>query len=343
MIKKNKIPLVSISLITYNAERYLPFCLQSLLQQSFTDWQLLIIDNGSTDRTIPYLRENYPQFKVVTHQDNVGFAKAHNQAIDWTKSKYVFCLNQDIILDKDYLRRAVKFLEENKQVGAVTGKLYKWNFTTNEKTNILDSTGLCLTKNRRVMDRGENKKDRSQYNAIEQVFGVSGAVPLYRRQALVDIKIKTKLEHEEYFDEDFFSYKEDVDLAYRLRLNGWQAFYLPIAVAWHDRSLSNSQLQKSWQIAKAHRKKNKLVNYLSYRNHLFTLYKNEFRINILKNILPILWYEGRKWLFMQFFNNIKSRQFRSFWQLYPLMKKKRQQIKKLIKIKPQDLSKWYSK
>jgi GT2 family glycosyltransferase len=239
------------------------------------------------------------------------------------------------------LQRAVALLEGESLAGAVTGKLYKWNFTTNEKTNILDSTGLCLLRNHRVVDRGENQVDRSQYNGREMIFGVSGAAPVYRRQALESVKIKTRAEHEEYFDEDFFSYKEDLDLAYRLQLAGWSAFYLPSAVAWHDRSLANSQLKKNWQIAQAHRRKNKLVNYLSYRNHLLTLYKNEFRVNILKNILPIVSYEILKWFFMRLFNHLKSQQFKSFWQLYPLMKNKRRQIKKIIQIKPENLRRWY--
>lgn len=338
---KTKQTKVAVNLVTYNAEKYLPFCLKSLADQTFKDYTVLIIDNGSTDRTVQFLRENYPQYKVVTHKNNLGFCKAHNQAIAWTKSKYVLCLNQDVILDKDYLKNSMAFMDKQKEASSLSGKIYKWDFHKNEKTIVIDSLGLEIYKNLRVTNRGENKKDNSQFNSQVEIFGVSGAIPIYRRQALDDIKIINRLGHDEYFDEDFFSYKEDVDIAYRLRLAGWQSYYIPSAVAWHDRSLSNSNLKTNWQIARAHRQKNKLINYLSYRNHWLTIYKNEFSQNILKYSLFIGWYELRKWIFMILFNHIKSSQFKTFWQLYPVMKAKRKQIKKLTSISAKDLSRWY--
>ncbi|MFW0837770.1 MAG: glycosyltransferase family 2 protein [Candidatus Komeilibacteria bacterium] len=335
-----KQPSIAISLVTYNAAHYLPFCLQSLQQQTYKNWQLLIIDNGSSDNTIAYLSENWPQYKVVSHQDNLGFSKAHNQAIAWTGGEYVLCLNQDIIMAPNYLETLVNFMDRNLQVGAASGLIYKWNFTDNKKTKIIDSAGLELWRNHRVTDRDEGQEDVQQYNQPQEVWGVSGALPLLSRKALEQIKLKSGLTNE-FFDEDFYAYKEDVDLAYRLRLAGWQAWFVPQAHAWHDRSIGNSQLKSQWQIARAHRKKNKLINYLSYRNHILAIYKNEFRINIWKNFFSIICYEARKLLFIILFNRINHRQFSSTRKLLPKMKKKRQQLKKIIKIGPADMASWY--
>ncbi|MFW0862342.1 MAG: glycosyltransferase family 2 protein [Candidatus Komeilibacteria bacterium] len=335
----NKQKKLIIGLVTYNAERYLYSCLTSLSEQSFKDWEILIIDNGSTDNTIRYIKENYPQFKIVEHKKNLGFAQAHNQIISWTKSDYIMCMNQDIVLDKDYLKNIVNFLDKHPKVGSVAGKLYKWNFTDNVKTKTIDSIGLELNRNYRVVDKAEGEKDTGQFNADEEVFGVSGAAPVYRRKALDKVKIYNA-NREEYFDEDFFAYKEDVDLAFRLRLNGWQSYCVVNSIAWHDRSTGNSQLQTNWKIASAHRKKNKLVNYLSYRNHLLMLYKNCFRINIFKNIIPIFWYEFRKYIFMLLFNRVKEKHIKSYSKLKPLMKNKRRQIKELTKVTAQDMLEW---
>ncbi|MBL7022237.1 glycosyltransferase family 2 protein [Patescibacteria group bacterium] len=336
----NKQKKLSIGLVTYNAEKYLYSCLISLMNQSFKDWEILIIDNGSTDGTIRYIKENYPQFKIVEHKNNLGFAQAHNQIISWTRSEYIMCMNQDIVLDKDYIKNIVKFLDNNKKVGSVTGKLYKWEFEENKKTKTIDSIGLELYKNYRVVDRQEGVEDIGQFNSNEEVFGISGAIPVYRRKALDKVKIINNSGREEFFDEDFFAYKEDVDLAFRLRLADISSYYVANAIAWHDRSTANSHLQTNWKIASAHRKKNRMVNYLSYRNHLLMLYKNSFRINIFKNFHHIAWYELRKYIFMKIFNRVNNKQIKSFCKLRPLMKNKRKQIKELTKIQAQDMLKW---
>lgn len=336
----NKVVKLSVSLVTYNAEKYLRDCLLSLSEQSFKDWQILIVDNGSSDNTIRFIKENYPQFKIVEHKNNIGFAQAHNQAIAWTKSEYVMCLNQDIVLDKDYFKETVKFLDSNKKVGSVTGKLYKWDIQNNVKTKTIDSVGLLIHSNYRVTDRGEGQEDTGEYNSNEEVFGVSGAAPVYRRSALEKVKIYNASHRDEYFDEDFFAYKEDVDLSFRLRLAGYSSYFVASAIAWHDRSTANSHLETNWKIASAHRKKNKLVNYLSYRNHLLMLYKNAFRKNMLIRFFPLTWYELRKYVFMIFFNNLHSKDTKTFGQLKRVMKSKRKQIKELTKVSSQDMLKW---
>lgn len=332
---------VAIGIVTYNARNYLPFCLNSIQEQTFKDYQILIIDNGSSDDTIAYLNEKFPHYKVVSHKENLGFSQAFNQIISWTKSEYVFCVNQDTVLAKDYIAKAVEFLDQHQDAGGVSGKLLRWIFQDDVKTKIIDSVGQQIFKNHKVTDKGAGEVDTGQYDKVEEVFGISGALPIYRRNALDSVALKNKHGKYEYFDENYFSYKEDVDLAWRMRLVDWKLYCVPQALAYHDRSIASTDMQTDWQIATAHRKKNKLINFLSYRNHLLTIYKNEFRVNLWGTFFQTLPYEIKKFMFMKLFNRINNKKFRNFRQLLPLMKHKRIQVQKMTKIRAKEISKWY--
>ena len=333
---------LAVSLVTYNAERYLPFLLNSLGQQTFQDFFLLVIDNGSTDRTVAYLKENYPQVKVVAHQKNLGFAQAHNQAIAWTESDYVCVLNQDVILEADYFKVIIDFLAKQPAAAAAVGKILSWDFSANKKTRQIDSLGLTIFKSHRITDSGQGQDDSGQFNAAEEVFGVSGAAAIYRRTALERIKIKGIIAHEEYFDESFFSYKEDADLAFRLRLNGQQAWYLPQAVAYHDRTIKGNADLSDRATKVARQDKDRLVKIYSYKNHLLLLVKNEFLGNFLKFFWPLIWYEFKKFVYILFFEQSTLRGLDMFFaQLGLALKKRKYIIKNIRKISAKDLAKWY--
>ena len=333
---------LAVSLVTYNAEKYLPFCLGAISRQTFNDFSLLIIDNGSTDRTAKFLKEEYPQLKIVEHDKNIGFAKAHNQAISWSDSEYVCLLNQDIILEPDYFERLIDFLDNEPSAGSISGKIYIWDFDNNQKTDFFDSLGLKILKNHRVLNIGQGEIDGGQYNETKEIFGVSGAAPVYRRQALEQVKQLGFLGHEEYFDELFFSYKEDVDLAWRLRLGGYKSFYLPTAIAYHDRSVKGRKNLSDKATIKSRKDKDKMVKLYSYKNHLQTLFKNEFLINYLKYFWPIAWYEFKKLIYIVFFEQTTLIGLKMYFEQRKKIKLKRKDIfKNIVKVKASDLARWY--
>jgi GT2 family glycosyltransferase len=331
-----------VSLVIYNGEKYLPGCLNSLINQSFKDFSLLIINNGSSDNGLAYLKEFYPQLKLVNYKNNIGFARAHNQAISWTKSDYICLLNQDVILEPDYFLNAIEFMDSHPEAAALSGKILAWDFPNQQKTDQIDSLGLKILKSHRVVDIGQGETDQGQYQQIEEVFGVSGALPIYRRMALEKIRIQLKNSHPEYFDELFFSYKEDVDLSYRLRLANFQSFYLPMAVAYHDRTIKGNSNSSGGKMIKNRKERNKLIKVYSYKNHLLVIMKNEFCLNLFKYFFPIFLYELKKFLYILFFeqNSLGS---------IPLLMKQRKEIlqkrrfivKNIRTVKPEDLSKWY--
>lgn len=295
-------PRISVHLLTHNSEKYIPYCLQSLFEQTTQDFSLLVIDNASDDHSVAMVEDflNEPRHKslqektrIIKNSKNIGFAPAHNQAIQWTTSEYIFVMNEDVILDPDYLTQIIQFLDNHQNVAAASGAIYQWDFSQIEehapvpdtltklgKTDTIDTLGLILHPSHRV---SEQKILETGLNADRPlpVFGVSGALPVYRRGALEHTKVplfqksfkvyinQMKPKLYEYFDTDFFTYKEDIDLGYRLRLFGYQSFVVPRARAWHDRTAA-----LFGSVVKNRKTKSHFINYHSYKNHLYFLLKN---------------------------------------------------------------------
>ena len=186
--------LVSVNILTYNAQDLIGSCLESVLKQNYANIEILIVDNASSDNTLRQIAKSKKQntkfpLRVIGNKRNLGFTAGHNQGIRKSNGEYVLCLNQDVILDKNFVKNAVKTMEVDGKIGAVQGKLYKTTRDTWEtqpptsKQGILDSTGLLMFKNRRIVSRGQGEKDKGQYKR-DEIFGVDGAAPLYRRKAL---------------------------------------------------------------------------------------------------------------------------------------------------------------
>lgn len=295
-----------------------------------TDFSIIIIDNGSVDKTLEVLSEKFPHLKVVKHKNNLGFAKAHNQALHWTKSELVVVLNQDVVLDKNYLLRAVSFLEAHKAVGAVTGKLLRMQEA--ELTNYIDTVGHKIFKNYRVIDLGSGEVDNGQYDGEEEVFGVAATVAVYRRQALEDVRYK-----QEFFDELFFSYKEDVDMSHRLQTAGWKIWRVPSAIAFHDRTVTVSkEKQTKLRIASEWKRKSKFAKFYSYRNHLYFIFKNAPRWS-----WAVLGQEAVKFLYILFIAPKNLKAWQDVWRNRDELRAKRKFINEKTKVSPVEMAKWW--
>jgi len=312
---------LSINLITWNGEKYISYLFESLRNQTYKDWELFVLDNGSGDGTVAAIERELKDFsalaRLIKNEINVGFAVGHNRALAMAESEYVLLLNQDIILAPDYLEKAVAFLEAHPEAAALQGKLFRWNFPSG-RTETIDSLGLAVFKNRRVIDIVLDEN-------ADEVFGLSGAVPMFRRSALAAIKINGEI-----FDEDFFSYKEDIDLAYRLRIAGLRSFIIRDARAWHDRAAAAERVRNSV-----------FVNYHSYKNHLFVLVKNEYCKNLLIDFLPILWYEIKKFVYLLFCERNTLAALKDVFRLSLKMLGKRKIIKARRKLSAKQIREWF--
>jgi GT2 family glycosyltransferase len=340
MSKKNF--QLSVIIVSYNSEKYINSCLSSLKNQSYKNFEIIIIDNNSSDKTLKYIEQTLGEDKylLLKQKENLGFATGNNIGIKYSNGKYICLLNPDVILEKDYINNAVEFFKNNDKVGSVSGKIFKYRFRTNkiEKTNIIDTKGLELRKNHQVVEIDANKKDIIfKKNKIE-IFGVSAAAGIYRRDALEDIK-EVSLKNN-YFDDTFFIYKEDVDLAFRLRHAGWKSYYLGDAVAYHDRWETGSS-KKIIKIFKKRKEKKSIVNYYSYRNHLLMILKNQYLSNIIWYSPFIVWYEFKKIIYFILFEQKTLLGLFSFIKLIPLTLRKRNAILSKSKLKPSDLRRWF--
>ncbi len=282
---------VSAVIICYNSKKLLKSCLGSLKNQTFKNLEIICIDNASEDGTCAHLKDAFTGLTVVCNSQNSGYAAAANQGIRIAKGEFVMVMNPDVILEPGYVEKCVRKMLEDNKIAAITGKLYKYDFAADRKTNLIDTVGLFSFRNRRIVDEGQGLEDNGQFGVAKEVFGVSGACPVYRKSALEDTKISLGDVPDEYFDEDFFMYKEDVDLSWRLRLYGWKCFYLPDAVGYHGRGTGALKRFSHFEVLKNRSKLSKIQKYDSYKNQRLMQLKNEFIRGFLWNFFPIIWKE----------------------------------------------------
>lgn len=260
------LPKVSVGILVYKGERYFHRLFESLFAQDFTDLEILVLDNASPKNDGEFIREHYGErVKVVRSAKNLGFAKGHNLLINEARGEFYLCLNQDMFLDNAFIGELVKAIQKNAHYGSATGKIYRWDFEWDKKTDQIDTVGIKAFASHHFRDEGQGQKDGERFSKPREIFGASGAAALYRRKALKEVAINGR----EYFDELFFMYKEDIDLAYRLQWLGWKCVYAPRAEAWHDRTIA--QCCSFWESRK---RKPLNIRKWSYLNQKLLIYKN---------------------------------------------------------------------
>lgn len=352
-MSSDNFPIV-VALVMHNGARWLPHCLASLAQQSRQDFMLMLIDNGSVDSSVLLVNElllQYPglqaRTKLVYNKQNLGFARAYNQAILWSSSEAVLILNQDVVLAPNYLELTMQGLEQQPRVGAVTGSLLQWNFdvdtfhisSLSEQGALVDSTGLVLWRSRRVTNRKQGERYDDSWPQEQEVFGIPATAALYRRAALEE----ASPEHQ-VFDESFVSYKEDVDLAWRLQLAGWQSWYVSQAIAYHDRKLSGGPQDSLRELAVRHRGFPRDYKLYSWVNHLATLIKNESWISLARDLPWFLSHEACKGGYLALTDpRVLFKGIVRLVRSLPLLLSERRSLSSTHRIKSVELRRWFTK
>lgn len=241
--------------MTFNSERYIRRCLETLLAQEGIALEAVVFDNASTDRTRKILKEFKGRVRVIASDRNVGFAEGQNRAIQAGAGDWVLTLNPDVLLAPDFVRRLVEAGESDPRAGAVCGKLLSIGpgFEPLPDDRI-DSTGIFFTPAMRHFDRGWREPDRKAADRMEYVFGATAAAALFRRSMIEDIAIEGK-----FFDPDFFVYREDADVAWRAQLLGWRCIYTPAAVGRHVRTVTPANRRNLPAIVNMHSVKNRFL------------------------------------------------------------------------------------
>ena len=221
---------VSVVVVTFHSERFIAGCLESLDKQTVLPREIVVVDNGSRDETCSIVRNRFPKIHLIEMKSNTGFCRANNVGLKETTGKFSLFCNPDAELAPNYIEEMLKAFAERPRAGMVTGKILRFDRAT------LDSAGQHLTLGRKIQDRGFGQKDEGQFSAAEQVDAVCGAVAFYRRQMIDEILVDGQL-----FDEDFFAFGEDMDVGWRARRFGWEAWYVPATVAYHFRGGSQEK------------------------------------------------------------------------------------------------------
>jgi GT2 family glycosyltransferase len=193
--------------------------LPSLRAQTYGDFRVVVVDNGSGDGTAEHLRSEYPEVTLLELGSNQGFAAAVNRGIGAGGGEHVAVVNNDLELDPRWLQCMVAALRDHPEAGSATGKMLFY-----DRRDVIDGTGDFTSWYAVSAPRGRGEADRGQYDSPEAVFSACGGAALYRRAALDEVGP---------FDEDFFAYAEDVDWGFRAQLAGWACRYQPEAVAFH--------------------------------------------------------------------------------------------------------------
>ena len=258
-------PRIVVVIPNWNGKHLLARCLESLAAQVYRDMQIVVVDNHSTDGSCDYLATHFPDVQVISNAENRGFAVATNQGIRASASEYVVTLNNDVLADPEWLATLIRCVESDPHIGMVASKML---FA--DRPHIINSAGICIDRVGIAWDCRGGELDNPDEIEPQEIFGPCAGAALYRRDMLDEIGL---------FDEDFFAYMEDVDLAWRARIAGWRCLYVPQARVLHHHSATAKEGSpfKSFHLG---------------RNKLWTLFKNYPFRELWPTVPLIFLYDG---------------------------------------------------
>ena len=222
---------IAVTIVTYDSAAFLARCLDAVAAQTHAPREVVVLDNRSRDDSAAIARAHGAVTKLIESPDNTGFAGGQNRAIAATSTDWVLTLNPDVVLEPAFIATLAERAERPAPLGTLCGKLLRLGPDGAPVVPPrIDSTGIVFTRSFRHLDRGSEEPDDGRYAAEEPVFGATAAAAMYRRAMIEDVSVEG-----EFFDEAFFAYREDADLAWRAQLLGWDCLYVPSALGYHVR------------------------------------------------------------------------------------------------------------
>ena len=312
-------PDVSIVVVAHDSEGDLPLSLASALAQRDVAVETLVVDNASSDRSREIVRRQASNVRLIALPENAGFAAAINAGIEATSGRYLLSLNPDCRLAPDFAVTLTRRLDARPDVGSAAGRIYRAEGADLLPTPRLDSTGIVFTPSGRHFDRGSEEEADGRYVDEEEVAGTTAAAGFYRREALASAKISTG-----YFDSDFFVYREDADLAWRLAKLGWKCLYVPGARAWHRRR----------NLPERRRRQSSAANFHSVKNRFLLRINNQSSGELLRTLLPTL---ARDLVVVGACLTVERSSLPAFswlWRNRKRLRAKRREIQKLVASRP---------
>jgi len=294
-----------VGFITYNeiSAKYLADFLPSLAEAlSFldrADFKIFAHDNSDSlnqDNKLIIDRFNLSAGNLIEYSslnNNLGFARAYNILLNYAysdKAEYFLALNPDMIMEPDSIKKLIAALDLSRDVSALSPKIYYWDFLNKKKTKLIDSLGLIVRPGLRFYDLGQGNYDQGQFDGLS-IIGPSGAAGLFRLSALDKISFVAESGRKQYFDERFFMYKEDCDLAYRLSLANFKSKLVPDSIFYHNRTSGSGRqnvVNKLWDRLG----KSRQVRIWSLENQNILYAKYWKKENFVNKLLIIFWFTG---------------------------------------------------
>ncbi|MDO8498846.1 MAG: glycosyltransferase family 2 protein [bacterium] len=245
--------VASIIIPSWNGLKHLRKCLPSISSQTLRGVEVIVVDNGSEDSSVSYIKKSFPKFKVIELSENLGFAKAVNLGIKESHGKYIILINNDTKLQEKAIEYLVKAANNHPEIGFVASKML--NFF---KSGVINAVGGYIDAVGHANNLGMGVKDTKRFNKAGYVFIATGGGGLFKREVFDKVGL---------FDEDYFAYMEDVDLCFRAQLAGFKGWYEPKAIIYHVHKATSSRNPA-------------FLEYLQFRNMTMTVIKN-FPRNLL--------------------------------------------------------------
>jgi GT2 family glycosyltransferase len=221
-------PLLSVIIPSWNGKHFLGECIDSLKEQTFRDFETILVDNGSTDGSVEFAEKRYGDFiQIIRNKKNLGFTGGNNVGIQAARGRYIVLLNNDTWAAPTWLEELAKATSLECPIGMWASKLYSYN-----RRNQIEAVGELIYLDGLCRSRGQYEQEQGQYDEIEEIFFPPGCGGMYRKVVFEEIGL---------FDEDFFAYADDAEIGIRARLAGWKCVYVPKAVLYHKSSGSTGQ------------------------------------------------------------------------------------------------------
>jgi len=263
---------LTVIVVNWNGRQLLEGCLSSLTGQTLKDLDILLVDNGSTDDSVPYVQSQFPTVRILALQKNMGFAEGNNNGIQASLSEFIALLNNDAVADCRWAERLLGAASDSR-VGIVASKVLL--YTDRDR---LDSAGDGMTIVGIGYKRGHLAPSNC-YPSAEYVFGASGCAMLLRRSMFEDVG---------FLDGDFFLIHEDSDLCFRAQLRGWKCLYAPGAIVYHRLNTSIGNLSRTYVF---YGQRN--MEYLYFKNMPGWLLWKYLPAHLLNALLALLYLGGK--------------------------------------------------
>jgi len=250
----------TIVIPNYNGKHFLEPCLKSLYQQTEKLFEIIIVDNGSTDGSAKYIKEHFPLVSLIALDENYGFSRAVNEGIKASITPYVILLNNDTTAHGDFIKAMVLAIEKSPKIFSVSSKMVQM-----DNPELIDSAGDLYTLIGWAVNRGSGRF-LSYYQKPCNIFSACGGAAIYRRSVFEQIGL---------FDESYFAYLEDIDIGYRAKIYGYRNRYEPRAIVYHAGSGTTGSNHNSFKVR------------LTARNSIWLNYKNMPLLQLFINALPL--------------------------------------------------------